>query len=160
MELARDLKQRAIDLDEQIGDLETMLQRVLDRRAGRGKKRRLGDDGAFAGTYGDIARRNSSADLTYENVIMDQLSAQEQRLIRSTSSWVRVDPGEPQYWGELAHVANFQFKNDGVADGGPQWQNPGRCTPLGDVTRDLITDANLGWMPTLSVIMLTPSTAW
>jgi hypothetical protein len=46
---------------------------------------------------------------------MDQLSAQEQRLIRSTSSWVRVDPGEPQYWGELAHVANFQFKNDGVA---------------------------------------------
>lgn len=115
MELARDLKQRAIDLDEQIGELETMLQRVLDRRAGRGKKRRLGDDGAFAGTYGDIARRNSSADLTYENVIMDQLSAQEQRLIRSTSSWVRVDPGEPQYWGELAHVANFQFKNDGVA---------------------------------------------
>ena len=115
MELARDLHQRAIDLDEQVGELEAMLQKVLNRRAGRGKKRRLGDEEAFAGTYGDIARRNSSADLTYENVIMDQLSAQEQRLMRSTNSWVRVEPGDPQYWTELAHVANFQFKNDAVA---------------------------------------------
>lgn len=115
MELARDLHQRAIDLDEQIGELDAMLQKVLDRRAKRGKKRRLGDDEAFAGTYGDIARRNSSADLTYENVIMDQLSAQEQRLLRATSTWVRVEPGDPQYWSELAHVANFQFKNDAVA---------------------------------------------
>jgi hypothetical protein len=115
MELARDLQQRSLDLDEQIGDLEAMLQKVLDRRAKRGKKRRLGDDEAFAGTYGEIARRNSSADLTYENVIMDQLSAQEQRLIRATGTWVRVEPGDPQYWSELAHVANFQFKNDAVA---------------------------------------------
>ena len=115
MELARDLQQRAIDLDDQIDELEAMLQKVLERRSKRGKKRRLGDDEAFAGTYGEIARRNSSADLTYENVIMDQLSAQEQRLIRATNTWVRVDPGEPQYWSELAHVANFQFKNDAVA---------------------------------------------
>lgn len=115
MELARDLQQRAIDLDDQIDELEAMLQKVLQRRSKRGKKRRLGDDEAFAGTYGEIARRNSSADLTYENVIMDQLSAQEQRLIRATNTWVRVDPGEPQYWSELAHVANFQFKNDAVA---------------------------------------------
>lgn len=113
--LVQDLNQRLIDIDEQISELQSSLSRSLDKRAKRGKKRRIGDDEAFAGTYGDIARRNSSADLTYENVIMDQLSAQEQRLMRSTSSWVRVDPGDPQYWAELAHVANFQFKNDAIA---------------------------------------------
>jgi hypothetical protein len=115
MELARELQQRAIDLDEQIGELDAMLQKVLTRRSKLGRKRRLGDEDAFAGTYGEIARRNSSADLTYENVIMDQLSAQEQRLMRATSTWVRVDPDDPQYWAELAHVANFQFRNDAVA---------------------------------------------
>jgi hypothetical protein len=115
MRLAQDLHQRVIDIDDQIAELQGTLRTVLNKRTKRGKKRRLGDDEAFAGTYGDIARRNSSADLTYENVIMDQLSAQEQRLTRIASAWVRVDPGDPQYWSELTHVANFQFKNDNIA---------------------------------------------
>lgn len=113
--LARDLHQRSIDLDDAISELEDQLAKVLARRAKYGKKRRLGDDEAFAGSYGPIARRNASADQTYENVIMDQLSAQEQRLIRATNSWVRVEPGDSQYWPELTHVANFQFRNDAIA---------------------------------------------
>lgn len=113
--LARDLHQRGIDIDEDIAELEAMLEKVLARRAKLGTKRRLGDDEAFAGSYGDIARRNSSADLTYENVIMDQLSAQEQRLTKVTKNWVRLDPTDDQYWPELTHVANFQFRNDSVA---------------------------------------------
>lgn len=113
--LAQMLHQRIIDIDEQLAETEALLQKVLDRRAKRGKKKRLGDNEAFAGTYGDIARRNASADLTYENTIMDGLSAQEQLLTRATKSWVRVEPGAPQYWSELTHVANFQFRNDEVA---------------------------------------------
>jgi len=113
-ELGARLNQRLIDIDEQIADYEERLRQTLTKRTKYESREYYGDSGAFAGDYGPIARKNASADQTYENVILDSTSLTEQRLQRETTSWGRIDPEAPNYWSELTHVANYQFRNDAV----------------------------------------------
>lgn len=100
--------------DEQIGNLLDALDVAVARRPKAGWRKRLGDDDAFAGPRGAVARANASADKTYENVIMDMLSSGEQRLSRQ-NNWTRINPGEKGYFENLAWVVNKQLRNDPVA---------------------------------------------
>ena len=80
-------------------------------RARKPKKRRRGDDAAYSGPYGDIARINASADSTYEATVTNMLDASAARANR-LNSWKLVDPEDPTYFEELAHVVNYQMKYD------------------------------------------------
>lgn len=102
-------------IEEQLSDLYTLLDQAAKRRTVIGSRKRLGDEDVFAGTYGNIARANASADATFENVIQDMMSQYEIKRSNSSGSWGVVNPGDKQYYDELARVTNFQFKNDPIA---------------------------------------------
>lgn len=103
-------------IEEQLSELYTLLDQAAARRTVIGSRKRLGDEDVFSGTYGNIARANASADATIENTIMDMMSQYEIKRSGRTNSWGVVNPGDPQYYDELARVTNFQFKNDAIAE--------------------------------------------
>lgn len=102
-------------IEETLSGLYTQLDEAAARRTKIGTRERLGDDDVFSGTYGAIARANSSADATYENVVQDMMSRYEIQQSNQMASWGPVNPTDKQYFPELAHIANYQFKNDMVA---------------------------------------------
>ena len=102
-------------IEEQLSDLYGQLDSAVARRKAIGTRKRLGDEDVFSGQYGAIARANASADSTYEAVIQDMMSQYEIHSGNSMNSWGVVNPTDKQYFNELAHVANYQFKNDDIA---------------------------------------------
>jgi hypothetical protein len=102
-------------IEEDLSRLYSKLDRVAASRASIGKRQRIGDNDAFDGEFGDIARLNSSADQTYENVIQDMMSRYEVHQSQMVPSWGPISPNAKNYFDELAHVANNQFRNDPVA---------------------------------------------
>jgi hypothetical protein len=103
----------ANDLDQQIAGLQTTLKQIRDKRTNLSSRRFYGDDGAFAGEHGDLIRRMSSAETTTKNFLESAWMRGQQELL-DANNWVKIQPGKPQYWQELA-VAARQFRNDDVA---------------------------------------------
>lgn len=102
-------------IEEQMSSLYDQLDQAASHRANIGKRQRLGDKDTFAGSDGDIARMNSSADGTYEKFLQGQMSRMELQQQRLTDSWGVINPGEKQYFDEYTNVVNHQFKNDPLA---------------------------------------------
>lgn len=104
---------KAREWDEALSVARDNLDVALTRRQ-RPTRRRRGDDAAYAGPYGDIARLNASADRSNALTITDALTANQAQLQRQ-QSWIRVNPEDEQYFDELANIANNQFAADELA---------------------------------------------
>lgn len=73
---------------------------ALDAQRAKIGKRKLGDDGAFAGVNGKMYEDLASSRATNERVLENHWGRQAAEKMRE-ESWIKVNPGDTQYWSEL-----------------------------------------------------------
>jgi hypothetical protein len=120
-----DIDRSLAQLDDNVSGLEARLDRI-NSRVDSLKSRKFYDNGAFSGKfkykgveydldfeYGDLVRQLSSAQKTTEQFLYSAwMRGSAVRL--NSNNWVKVEPGKPQYWDELATSVR-QFRADPLA---------------------------------------------
>jgi hypothetical protein len=107
------LRSQVSEMTAQVDELTAAVDKVRGRMDNLKNRRRLGDDGAFAGEQGDLIRLMSSADTTTKNFLESAWMRGNDQLLNA-NNWVKIQPGKPQYWQELSGAVR-QFRNDDVA---------------------------------------------
>jgi len=99
-------------LQQQLQSELDSVQKIQERIANLTSRRRIGDDGAFAGEYGDIIRRLSGADQTNQQFLESAFMRNRDEIL-SEKNWKIVNPGDKQYWDELSNTIR-QFRADDI----------------------------------------------